>query len=648
MAHKLYSIESRKGGVGKTTVALNLASILVKRGPVLLLDCDITGTSIVDPAKNSSFWSDETNVLSYIEKNGDTKDINLLEYFLKQYIKGEGNARDILKPERLKATKVNIIGSFLYGKPQEAAINSSWLMDELHSYWMVEFIQQIVKEFEGIYDDKTVHIIIDNSPGYTSFNQSLHDYMFDIGPANAKCLLVSTLDSQDLQANMETAAEIKNNISNRVKVVKFYKEKEKDKEDEVRDAEVESLIEDDDDIKDFFFDLIEKEHLKDVYSKEYKPEEYLALVLNKVPQSLQDNDTEVAYDNIVGKRFGLFLSITGAEKTFRPQNVVYYDEAIVFQYYLKYLRGRLGDRPSNATYWSRRLRELRQQAAEASTMAPMTAMSKLNIYYEGLQTSLNQHGYPQVARQLTRTWAPGYASDTLKTHLSRALISRWYRASDVPTQKMKDMLHVWNREQLMELQRIIGEHSSDFIILSDLIDYLEAYAGLNDEKRRPELMVTISLLLYLFGFSYSQRGAMERTLRDFTLREYDRFSYSDVFGEAFERPITVNPELTLIIDDIQRAVRVNLWRLYSKFCYTILRLIDQQDDFDFILKAVGFYVPSVPSMSFSKEMTDYISEVVYKKRQEPDASRLAVIRAKSYTMKNMQDVLRDSILKTWK
>ena len=53
MPYKVYSIESRKGGVGKTTIALNLASVLVKRKePVLLLDCDITGTSIADPAKN--------------------------------------------------------------------------------------------------------------------------------------------------------------------------------------------------------------------------------------------------------------------------------------------------------------------------------------------------------------------------------------------------------------------------------------------------------------------------------------------------------------------------------------------------------------------------------------------------------------------
>ena len=47
MKYKIISVESRKGGVGKTTAALNLSNLLVERGyKVLLLDIDITGTSI--------------------------------------------------------------------------------------------------------------------------------------------------------------------------------------------------------------------------------------------------------------------------------------------------------------------------------------------------------------------------------------------------------------------------------------------------------------------------------------------------------------------------------------------------------------------------------------------------------------------------
>lgn len=75
MAFKIYSIESRKGGIGKTTIALNLAmSLLAKEEPVLLLDCDITGTSISEPALNSPLWNNETNVI----KDAEDKPISQL------------------------------------------------------------------------------------------------------------------------------------------------------------------------------------------------------------------------------------------------------------------------------------------------------------------------------------------------------------------------------------------------------------------------------------------------------------------------------------------------------------------------------------------------------------------------------------------
>lgn len=89
-------------------------------------------------------------------------------------------------------------------------------------------------------------------------------------------------------------------------------------------------------------------------------------------------------------------------------------------------------------------------------------------------------------------------------------------------------------------------------------------------------------------------------------------------------------------------------KLYSAFCHTILRLIDQQTDCSFILEAVQLYVPSTPALTFPKEMTDYISNVVYKKRMEPNSERLVEIKARSYIMKNVQDVLRENVLKAWK
>ena len=63
---EIYSVESRKGGVGKTTIALNLAKALVKKDyDVLVIDCDITGTPITNAAIHSEYWKNDVVVSSH-------------------------------------------------------------------------------------------------------------------------------------------------------------------------------------------------------------------------------------------------------------------------------------------------------------------------------------------------------------------------------------------------------------------------------------------------------------------------------------------------------------------------------------------------------------------------------------------------------
>ena len=81
--YKVISVESRKGGVGKTTAALNLGHQLGSRYHVLLLDIDITGTSI-RTIRESRFWKKDAMLL---ELAGEP--INLLQYFTNSYLRGE-------------------------------------------------------------------------------------------------------------------------------------------------------------------------------------------------------------------------------------------------------------------------------------------------------------------------------------------------------------------------------------------------------------------------------------------------------------------------------------------------------------------------------------------------------------------------------
>ena len=84
MDYQIISIESRKGGVGKTTAALNLSRLLLdKEYTVLLIDLDITGTNIIDTL-DSSYWINNSNPIYY---NG--KPANLLEIYQNSFMCGK-------------------------------------------------------------------------------------------------------------------------------------------------------------------------------------------------------------------------------------------------------------------------------------------------------------------------------------------------------------------------------------------------------------------------------------------------------------------------------------------------------------------------------------------------------------------------------
>ena len=81
--YTLISVESRKGGVGKTTAALNLGYLLKDKYNVLILDVDITGTSI-SAIRDSRFWRDD----AYLLKGTDGNTMNLLQYFTESFLNG--------------------------------------------------------------------------------------------------------------------------------------------------------------------------------------------------------------------------------------------------------------------------------------------------------------------------------------------------------------------------------------------------------------------------------------------------------------------------------------------------------------------------------------------------------------------------------
>lgn len=202
--YKLISVESRKGGVGKTTAALNLGFLLKAHYHVLLLDIDITGTSI-RAIQESRFWMNDTCLLTDNEGNA----VNLLQYYTNSYLKGKPlfEFSRNQEPGKVKVTEdiINVLASELYGDDASLLYDPSLLLDNLHIYWLTKLITSICEGFAGCFNDNVPSVIIlDNSPGFVGLGKAVHDILTDVGPEDAKFLTVSSLDIQDLESSLKS------------------------------------------------------------------------------------------------------------------------------------------------------------------------------------------------------------------------------------------------------------------------------------------------------------------------------------------------------------------------------------------------------------------------------------------------------------
>ena len=114
------SVESRKGGVGKTTAALCLARILKRRGyAVLVLDLDITGTDAAYIAE-APFWAKDLHIIQEIGE-GEAVPIsaNLIKMFDKYFMSGSRLPEFSVTPHvpytlLVDLERVNVFGSQIY------------------------------------------------------------------------------------------------------------------------------------------------------------------------------------------------------------------------------------------------------------------------------------------------------------------------------------------------------------------------------------------------------------------------------------------------------------------------------------------------------------------------------------------------------
>lgn len=694
MKYKIISVESRKGGVGKTTAALNLSNLLVERGyKVLLLDIDITGTSI-EGSYNSAFWRGKINPI----KQGD-KEINLLKIFHDIFLKGEGlpnfylknNDNDNFKVSNdnfvIVDNKINIFNSEIYNNNDSSLIcDPRILFDELHSFWLIEMIESLCNSFaECVNDiDKTI-VVLDNSPGYVGLGKAIHDWLTDIGPEYGKFLTISSLDVQDLNSCLSAIHAIENIVNQKLEGAKYYNQLKRHDENINEQLSEES--------KKLFLKLATDEERNGRYSyyktAELKKEElnnYQALIINKAPLEIKSDslyyDVSKSLKGDYKKRETLQL-FSGEQKDRKPQNVVYFDNYIHFQFiepFVEKVKSYGYDKERGYSSLKGYFTKIENEIIENQNTEIEYRYSRLLNIIDGYENTLSkllgrlqEKGFDNIVRLIEEEWHP--KTPFLKTQQvfeslcdNIPFFEKYHLRKDEEYENnlheedfrhefesfFMEFEHAYNRNFDIFYEKTRTKFSLETLCYFLMKPYMKDFRG-------NESTFLISIIAIVISIQNERLRKNENLLHRKKNNGFQYFlanenvTFSEVrkylhLIEGFPHKYMKNEFRHEKLFYIFEKSNI-LPNFYNSFCHTQARLIDIHDDFSFliqVLRSVTIDDKNERNAVFPN-IRDILNEVVVKKTT-PSSYAVKKLHNEFQSAKYMSDfseVLNNNVISKW-
>lgn len=641
MNYKLFNVESRKGGVGKTTIALNLAKVLIaKNYSVLLLDCDITGTSITEAASNSEFWKDYVNNIN----NKDGKALNLLEFFKNEYLTGIKSPTELIDNENVLVTKINVIGSDIYSLDHNPIINPSQLIDELHSFWFLSMLREIAERFAVCIKKKKtareVAIIVDNSPGFLGISQCVHEWMGELGPQYAKCMLVSSYDEQDVKSCVDAAFDIKECMTGYISQAKYFDDLIKSENDgkEIEEPKTNGSS------KNFFYKLVDGKEYKQLIEKEYDISEYIGLVFNKVPTGcLDDSVCEMYKVSLPTNSIELLKDIYMCDER---QNCIGFDQYVSYQFFSTKLLNNNSFTDSESKKWSKKIKNaLKSGEKELANNELVRATFKKDSTFCQLLNNIRQVKSKHFFKDFSDSWYPCYALDmlandykewkSLSYRLEKCLPEDWSKG-DLAGTIVSDMKAFIDK---MGFQ-------ADAVYIESLINHLLKLSGL-DKKFVGKGPLTLTMIFcFMLTKSFSDLFEEGMNFRTFINDESQRNQNTvrvpllakdklSVHGVEFPMPL-----INSIIPKIYS-------RFYVDFCLVLSRLMSLEADYEMLLSAIQHQISRPRVILLSKEVRTYLDDVFVRRSENASVEILSEKMNKPAEMFEIESILKGNILKNW-
>ncbi|MBI5403375.1 MAG: ParA family protein [Ignavibacteriae bacterium] len=686
---KFISVESRKGGVGKTTAALNLAKIFKNSGyVVLLIDIDITGTNIIYDLRFSSFWKDETNSLELIEddiildkylKEGesDKYKANLLDIYERFFMCGKAlpdwkiSDKVEKKTFSIKLNKINVIGSEIYNvnnsvNPNRLICNPSILFDELHSFWFVEFLKDICKSFINVTKGEKTVIIFDNSPGFVGVNPTIQEWLTDVGPEISKFLTVTSLDKQDLISCEKAIEELQFIYESKYNAAKEFRKAKLNKN---QDIDIKKNEEN-------FFIRIASDSLTDEMNY-YEHDDnkkfindlnkYQDFIINKVPKY---------WGNLINYDYDITKATLGNSKIINKilnndfkkisKKYVYFDNYISNQFIESSLT-KSTKRGDNSKRLSLAITKIENDIKRKTSIEEYNweYIDKSKKYYlinnkiNFLQVKLtevieklNLYNYPEISGLIENDWYPKAPFETVKQYLSELSFDREYYYEDIELNEM-DSERMYN--QFINIENIINERisiKSRNIFLNNF-EYLFSFKTLififlaPIGRRYPIYEEFIELFTVLL--SYQINKFIKLTESEKKIVSLQKFLANEIMKDDDIK----NYELKFLFHGYRNYSGDKesfISEFYNAFCKAQSRLIDLDNDFGFLIYVIrkATFENKNEELKIFPYIRDILNAVIINKTVSRSEARKSVEKgfASAKYMANFEDVLKD-ILKRW-
>lgn len=638
---KLISVESRKGGVGKTTVALNLAKVFLRRNfSVLLIDCDIIGTSISGAIQSDFYKNDFTELL-----DGDGNPINILDYYQKHYLKGDDDivSKLNIKFEEKDKKKVFVLESDLYDSKHELIVNPTLLLDEIHSYWFVKMIKSICTSFATRVDAKCA-VILDNSPGYLSLNAAIHKWMTENGPKDSKYLLVSSIDKQDLESNLDSATDIKETVDLKNRVLNYYYAMHHATDDD-------PIVKDEDFVfsnrraKEMLYQLVDKNtSVEQAPESEIRVTTYLNLIFNKVPEDCQEDLVDRLEQEVSQQKAELLDSI--AKSANGRDNLVLFEESVSRQYYTQFYANTLKSK-IDITYWKTRISRLNSQneALKQSDIDMVEKVREIGKLYVSLSNSLTNRAPKSIAATYNAEWTPVIALDRYSEIFSslQKVLRNYFQLNQ--DNNLESLYRTYNY-RLWDLAST-NKISEYLPLLMSFFEYTNKCSNFHQTDDKGNETIVLGPMLFM----YFVESLVSRLPR---YKSFPALLRSDICNET-SYAVSIEDLIRLSQGCIRArkgggfvdALNPIYATFYKRLCVILLKTIEMHSDFDLVMTWIEGLITNPNLKMIAKGIHQYLSKVIVDKKEEGNKALLILMMHRAGGIADIENALRSIVYNDW-